>query len=175
METSTFDKSYYLPLINKASTNFGPIGQWVYINGALFDTDQTTVYLDNIIVEDLKIYHDGLLGFSIPKNISDGLKTITIKNSQGENSYDNFIEVGTVSDPPIVDELVYHDTDNSWVYLRGDNFAWNQTNVTFNNKTCPCLVYSPESCGFRIDGDTDAGNINSIVLTTQNGSCTFNV
>ena len=166
--------SSYIPLINKSSTTFGPKGQWVYVNGSFFD-QQTTVFLDGIIVENLMIYHDGLLGFSIPQNISDGLKTITIKNLQGENSYDNFIEVGNIIDIPIVDELVYHDTDDSWVYLKGDNFVWNQTNVTFNDKTVGCLVYSPESCGFRIDANTDAYNINSIVLTTPNGSCTFTV
>ena len=173
-ENQWLNKAYYMPLINKSSTTFGPIGQWVYINGALFDS-QTTVLLDDILVEDLKIYHDGLLGFSIPKNISNGLKTITVKNSEGENTYDNFIEIGDVVGQPIVDELMYHDTDDSWVYLRGDNFAWAQTTATFNDKTVECLVYSPESCGFRIDANTDAENINLIVITTPHGSYTFTV
>ena len=53
-ENQWLNKAYYMPLINKSSTTFGPIGQWVYINGALFDS-QTTVLLDDIPVEDLKI------------------------------------------------------------------------------------------------------------------------
>jgi hypothetical protein len=51
-------------LINSTSTNFGPAGQWVYINGEGFVIDGTTVLLNDQPVENLKVYHEGLIAFS---------------------------------------------------------------------------------------------------------------
>ena len=54
------------PIINGFSTNFGPPGQWVYINGFEFINDKTSVFIDGQPVDSLTIFSDILLGFFIP-------------------------------------------------------------------------------------------------------------
>jgi hypothetical protein len=61
---------------------------------------------------------------------------------------------------------------DEWIFVTGENFVWDQTSVTFNEKTANCFVYSTFSCGFN-------KNINELVtsltLTTPNGSVTYNL
>ena len=163
--------------INSVSTTFGPVGQWRYLNGERFIDNATTVLLDNQPVENLHIYNEGLIGFSIPSNLSDGLKSITIQVNDEQYISDDFFQVGIPTQPPTVLNIVangntiINDTDE-WMFITGENFVWNQTSVTFNEKTQNCFVYSTSSCGFQ-------KNINEIVtsftLTTPNGSVTYNV
>jgi len=158
-------------VINSTSTNFGPAGQWVYINGEGFVIDDTTVLLNDQPVENLKVYHEGLIAFSIPTNISDGFKSIKIQTSEGEYTSDVFFEVGTPTQPPTVGSIAVNNMDE-WIFVTGENFVWDQTSVIFNEKTANCFVYSTFSCGF-------SKNINELVtsltLTTPNGSVTYNL
>lgn len=157
--------------INAVSTIFGPPGQWIYINGEIFVLDGTTVLLDNTPVENLVIYNEFLLGFSVPLNMADGLKSISIKTNDGEYLADDFFEVGNITQPPTVGSIAINDNDN-WVFVTGENFVWNQTNVNFNDREEKCFVYSPFSCGFSKNIDEI---VTTLTLTTPNGSVTFNV
>ena len=157
-------------IINSTSTTFGPVGQWVYINGEGFVIDGTTVLLDNQPVENLLIYSEFLLGFSIPSNMSDGYKSISIQTSEGQFNADAFFEVGTPTQPPIVTTINKDDLDE-WIFVTGENFIWDQTEVNFNGKNLKCFVYSTFSCGFQKDLNEIVTNL---TLTTPLGSFSYN-
>ena len=144
-------------LINSTSTPFGPPGQWIYINGEGFVLDGTSVLLDTTPVENLVIYNEFLLGFSIPTNDSEYLA-------------DAFVEVGTPTQPPNVESIIINDIGD-WLFVTGENFVWDQTNVNFNGRDAKCFVYSTFSCGFNKNIDEV---VESLILTTPNGSVTFN-
>jgi|688.fasta_scaffold611225_2 hypothetical protein len=164
-------------LINSTSTTFGPPGQWIYVNGEGFTTDSTIVLLDNQSVENLNVYNEHLIGFSIPINISDGFKSITIQVNDEQYLTDNFFNVGTPTEPPIFLEIVpngsvtINDVEE-WIFLSGENFVWNQTSITYNEKTTNCFVYSTCSCGFQKNINE---TITSLTLTTPNGSVIYTV
>jgi hypothetical protein len=158
-------------LINSTSTTFGPPGQWIYVNGDGFVIDGTTVLLNDQPVENLLIYSDLLMGFSVPSNMSEGFKSITIQTNDGQYTADAFFEVGAITLPPTVESIAVNDIDE-WVFVTGENFVWEQTSVTFNEKTVNCFVYSTFSCGF---GKNANELVTSLTLTTPNGSVTYSV
>jgi len=160
----------YMILINSTSTTFGPPGQWIYVNGEGFVIDGTTVLLDNQPVENLLIYNEFLLGFSVPSNMSDGFKSILIQTSEGQFTADAFFEVGTPTQPPIVVSIDINDLDD-WVFVTGENFIWDQTEINFNGKNLKCFVYSTFSCGFQKDLNEIVTNF---TLTTPLGSVNYN-
>ena len=157
-------------LINSTSTPFGPPGQWIYVNGEGFVLDGTFMLLDTTPVENLVIYNEFLLGFSIPSNMTDGFKSISIKTNDSEYLADAFVEVGTPTQPPNVESIIINDIGD-WLFVTGENFVWDQTNVNFNGRDAKCFVYSTFSCGFNKNIDEV---VESLILTTPNGSVTFN-
>jgi hypothetical protein len=157
------------PIINGFSTNFGPAGQWVYINGFEFIDGKTSVLIDDQPVDSLTVFSDILLGFFVPKNLTNGLKSITIRVDTEETVVPDFFDVGTPTAAPKVELITIHG-NNEWVYITGADFVWEQTTVTFNDKTIDCFVYNVSHCGFA-KGETEI--ISSITITTPNGSITY--
>lgn len=157
------------PTIEGFSTKFGPPGQWVYINGFEFINDKTSVFIDGQPVDSLTIFSDILLGFFIPKNLTNGLKSITIKVDTEETTVPDFFEVGSPTSAPEIDHIVLHE-NNEWIYVTGKNFFSEQTTVTFNGKTVNCFVYCTTDCGFSKDVSE---TLSSITITTPNGSVTY--
>jgi hypothetical protein len=158
-------------LINSVSTTFGPPGQWIYINGEGFVIDGTTVLLNDQSVENLLIYNEKLIGFSVPIDMSDGFKSIKIQTNDEQYTEDTFFEVGTVTQSPTIQSIIADDKD-TWIFVTGENFSWDQTSVTFNDTTTKCFVYSPFSCGFKKNVDE---LVTSLILTTPNGSVTYSI
>jgi len=157
------------PTINGFSTNFGPAGQWVYINGFEFIDGKTSVLIDDQPVDSLTVFNYKLLGFFTPKTLTNGLKSITIRVDTEEIVVPDFFDVGSPSLTPKIEFITIHGND-AWVYVTGTDFVWGQTTITFNEKTIDCFVYNVSQCGFS---KNELETISSITITTPNGSVTY--
>lgn len=158
-----------IPIINGFSTNFGPAGQWVYINGFEFIDGKTSVFIDDQTVDSLTVFSDVLLGFFVPTNLTNGLKSITIIVDNEQIVVPDFFEVGSPTATPTIEFITVHG-NNEWVYITGTEFVWGQTTITFNEKTIDCFVYSTTQCGFS---KSESEIITFVTVTTPNGSVTY--
>jgi hypothetical protein len=75
--------------------------------------------------------------------------------------------------PTITSVRVHPDPNVNWIYVDGTEFSYGQTNVSYNSISRNAMVYRFNQCGFSKENLSDV--INSITLTTPNGSSTFQV
>jgi len=151
------------PTVAGISTSLGPKGQWISIRGSNFTRD-IEVFLGDIPVPHVCVYHDKELGVSCPTDVP-GAYLVKVKNAEGEGKAPVLYTVGVPTGPPeVIDVRV---CPNHWVYLAGKNFVWGQTTVTFKDTRAQVYVYSPTSAGVTMPPEFTRSS--TFVLTTPNG------
>lgn len=159
------------PTIISLSTQFGPAGQWVYVVGTEFVSDNTQFYFNNIPCTSVRIYTDTSAGFYMPENIS-GTGTIKVVTPNGEYTSNIQFTVGSPTQPPTITDVRPHPNAN-WIYVDGTEFVSGQSTVTYGSNTVDLFVYTTVSAGFAKVNVSDT--VNSITLTTPNGSVSYTI
>jgi hypothetical protein len=161
------------PIINSISPTIGPSNQWVYLFGSGFVKDETQVYFNAIQCNNVMVYSESQCGFHLSEDAS-GIGVFKVVTPDGTFTSQIEYTVEYPKLPPTITSVRVHPDPNvNWIYVDGTEFSYGQTNVSYNSISRNAMVYRFNQCGFSKENLSDV--INSITLTTPNGSSTFQV
>ena len=159
------------PSVDRISPTLGPVGQWVYVTGKQFISNQTTVSVGGKTSIPAHVYATTQLGFRIPDG-AVGTTVVTVYTPYGSASSNQTYTVGVPTGPPTATGISpLLGPIGQWVYVTGTNFVNGNTTITFSGISgIASTVYSPTSLGFTIP--SGALGTKTITVTTPNGSAT---
>jgi hypothetical protein len=159
------------PRVDRISPTLGPVGQWVYVTGSQFISNETTVSVGGKTNISAHVYATTQLGFRVPEGAA-GTTVVTVSTPHGSASSSSTYTVGVPTGPPTATAISPTlGPIGQWVYVTGSNFVNGNTTISFSGISgIVATVYSPTSLGFAIP--PGAAGTKAISVTTPNGSAT---
>jgi hypothetical protein len=157
------------PTIERFYPSLGPPGQWVYVFGDGFATNQTSVSLAQTTGISTTVYGPTQLGFRVPVGAS-GVSAIELGTPNGTAVSTGHFTIGVPSSSPIATTVrPSFGPTGQWVYVYGENFMFGQTTVSVGGvSNIAATVYGPDQLGFRVP--IGAAGTDPVTITTPNGA-----
>lgn len=159
------------PSVTSVSPRLGPSGQWIYLRGANFIEESTTVSGQGFTEIDAHVYAEDQLGFELPESAFGSFK-ITVTTPLGSVTSADVYTVGVPTEVPAVSAVSpLLGPVGQWIYVSGLNFVHGGTFVAIAGVVgISAHVYGPDQLGFELpEGATGAS---PVTVETPNGKAT---